>query len=372
MMRKGHLWVILLLCIAIVAGAQQSKKEELERKRAQLSKEKGRLQSKLIRTRRATEDVLRDIKRVDLLLTQARIDLEETNRSLRMAREEQKRLAEDLERLTAELNEKKQRVAERIRVLYLNEQSAGVMFLLESESLQDAADRAYVMQKIAEADQILFEDLKSTRQEVNDQKWRMDQVVARIQNLRYQKLLRTEALNRHKEEKRGYLRELQSTERALEIQLDELERESQRIEAELRAYYKTSSGVPVWRGKFLQPVPGRIGSGFGMRRHPILGGYRMHNGVDISAGYGTPIKAAGDGKVIYAGYRGGYGNCVILDHGGGVATLYAHCSRLYVSEGQFVKQGDIIAAVGSTGLSTGPHLHWEVRVNGRPVNPLGR
>jgi murein DD-endopeptidase MepM/ murein hydrolase activator NlpD len=372
MMRKGHLFVAVLLCLALVAGAQQSRKEELERKRAQLSQEKGRVRSKLVKTRRATEDVLRDIKRVDFLLTQARMDLEETNRNLRAAREEQRQLAEDLERLTAELEEKKQRVAERIRVLYLSEQSAGVMFLLESESLQDAADRAFVMQKIAEADQMLFEDLKATRQEVNDQKWRMDQVVARIESLRQQKLMRAQTLNRHKEEKRGYLRELQSIQRELEIQLDELEKESRRVEAELRAYYRTASGVPIWRGKFLQPVPGRIGSGFGMRRHPILGGYRMHDGVDISAPHGTPIKAAGDGKVIYAGYRGGYGNCVILDHGGGIATLYAHCSRLYVSEGQFVKQGDIIAAVGSTGLSTGPHLHWEVRVNGRPVNPVGQ
>lgn len=371
-MKKGPLWVALLLCVSLGAGAQQSRKEELERKRVQLSKEKGRVRSKLVQTRRATSDVLRDIKRVDLLLTQARIDLEETNRSLREAREEQRQLSEDLERLTTELNEKRQRVAERIRTLYMNEQSAGVMFLLESESLQDAADRAYVMQKIAEADQMLFEDLKRTRQEVNDQKWRMDQVVARIEGLRRQKLLHTQALNRHKEEKRGYLRELQSTERALEIQLDALEQESRRVEAELRAYYRTASDVPVWRGNFIQPVPGRIVSGFGMRRHPILGGYRMHDGVDISAIHGTPIKAAGDGKVIYAGYRGGYGNCVILDHGGGTATLYAHCSRLYVSEGQFVKQGDIIAAVGSTGLSTGPHLHWEVRINGRPVNPLGR
>src|SRR5205085_9869992 len=98
----------------------------------------------------------------------------------------------------------------------------------------------------------------------------------------------------------------------------------------------------------------------------------LHTGVDLAAPTGTPIHAAGDGRVIFSGYRGGYGNCIIIDHGGGTATLYGHCSRLYAGVGRTVRAGDVIAAVGSTGFSTGPHCHFEVRINGRPVNPLGR
>jgi murein DD-endopeptidase MepM/ murein hydrolase activator NlpD len=124
-----------------------------------------------------------------------------------------------------------------------------------------------------------------------------------------------------------------------------------------------------FNGNFLRPVGGRITSGFGYRVHPILKVRKFHTGVDIGAASGTPIKAAADGIIIHAARWGGYGNCIIIDHGQGTATLYAHCSRLAASRGQAVNQGQVIGYVGSTGLSTGPHLHFEVRRNGTPVNP---
>jgi murein DD-endopeptidase MepM/ murein hydrolase activator NlpD len=107
-----------------------------------------------------------------------------------------------------------------------------------------------------------------------------------------------------------------------------------------------------------------------MRMHPILRRVRMHEGVDISARTGTPIQAAETGLVVYTGRQRGYGKLVIVDHGGGVSTLYAHCSALLVSRGQMVRRGQTIARVGSTGLSTGPHCHFELRIRGQPVNPL--
>lgn len=128
----------------------------------------------------------------------------------------------------------------------------------------------------------------------------------------------------------------------------------------------TSSGS----GQFLRPVPGAITSGFGYRVHPISGVSKLHTGVDFGASCGTPIHAAGAGVVIAAGWEGGYGNAVIIDHGGGIATLYGHQSAIAVGAGQSVSAGQTIGSVGSTGYSTGCHLHFEVRVNGTPTNPL--
>jgi murein DD-endopeptidase MepM/ murein hydrolase activator NlpD len=123
------------------------------------------------------------------------------------------------------------------------------------------------------------------------------------------------------------------------------------------------------RGTFQLPASGRMSSGFGPRTHPIYGDTRLHAGVDISAPSGTAIHAAGPGRVLWAGPRGGYGNLVVIDHGNGLATLYAHQSKVQVAVDQTVATGEHIGDVGSTGLSTGPHLHFEVREKGSPLDP---
>ncbi len=125
------------------------------------------------------------------------------------------------------------------------------------------------------------------------------------------------------------------------------------------------NGLLVW------PVSGRISSGYGWRIHPIFGTREFHTGIDIAAPWGTPIEAAADGTVLFTGWMRGYGMLVILDHGNGLSTTYSHLSSYSVHVGQRVKRGQVIARIGSTGWSTGPHLFFEVRENGRPVNPLG-
>ena len=139
-----------------------------------------------------------------------------------------------------------------------------------------------------------------------------------------------------------------------------------------KAEYFTPDGRSLKRAFIRMPIPyARLSSGFGGRRHPVLGKMRMHKGVDYAAGTGTPIQAAGDARVEFVGWKGGYGRTVILNHGQGKTTLYAHMSRFgRIKPGQRVEQGALIGYVGSTGMSTGPHLHYEFRVNGAHVNPL--
>ncbi|MFQ5517153.1 MAG: murein hydrolase activator EnvC family protein [Acidimicrobiia bacterium] len=151
-----------------------------------------------------------------------------------------------------------------------------------------------------------------------------------------------------------------------EGEIDHLEREQEKIEELIRLEQSGGSAPSV----LLRPVPGPITSPFGYRVHPILGTRKLHTGIDFSAAYGQDIKAAGNGRVILAQWYGGYGKAVIVDHGGGVSTLYAHQSSIDVGYGQQVTAGQVIGHVGSTGLSTGPHLHFEVREWSVPVDPM--
>ncbi|MBU0557479.1 MAG: M23 family metallopeptidase [Alphaproteobacteria bacterium] len=136
-----------------------------------------------------------------------------------------------------------------------------------------------------------------------------------------------------------------------------------------RTQWFEASGVGERRGLLARPVNGRQSSGYGMRKHPILGYRRMHAGLDFSAGSGTPIYAVTDGRVTYSGWHGGHGKFVKIQHSGGLGSGYAHMSRIAVAAGQRVKRGQVIGYVGSTGLSTGPHLHYELYRNGRTINP---
>lgn len=152
----------------------------------------------------------------------------------------------------------------------------------------------------------------------------------------------------------------------IEGEIDSLEREQGDIEALIEQEANRSGTAP---GALLRPVPGGVSSGYGWRIHPIYGDSRLHTGWDMNAGCGVPIKATASGRVFFSGWKGGYGNAVMIDHGGGLSTLYGHQSRLGVSYGQRVSAGEVIGWVGTTGTSTACHLHFETRVNGTPVDP---
>jgi murein DD-endopeptidase MepM/ murein hydrolase activator NlpD len=153
----------------------------------------------------------------------------------------------------------------------------------------------------------------------------------------------------------------------IEGEIAAFEAEQSKLEADLNRLTSAGGTNP---GRLSWPLNGSVSSGFGYRIHPISGARKLHTGLDISGGSGAPIAAAGSGTVIWANWYGGYGMTVIIDHGGGLTTLYAHQSSLNVSTGSSVSAGSTIGYVGSTGYSTGPHLHFETRERGTPVNPM--
>ena len=156
--------------------------------------------------------------------------------------------------------------------------------------------------------------------------------------------------------------------------LERLSDLNRRVDLVFRSLVESVKQMEYNQGKFsrtpsIWPTTGRISSRFGVRRHPIFGGLRPHEGIDIYASKGTPIVATADGKVVRAGWKPGYGLTLLIDHESGYQTFYAHCSKLKKKKGDVVKRGDVIALVGNTGITTGSHLHYEVRIDGRSVDP---
>jgi murein DD-endopeptidase MepM/ murein hydrolase activator NlpD len=367
-----YLALALVLLFSGIAAGQKPSKKSLLGKAASTNKKASTIRKQLRATKRQAGYVMSDIRKADGQLEGARDRLSATQRSLSAARKQQATTADDLKMAIQSLANKKTAAAKRLRALYMQGSRTPIDAYLTNDSFSDAVDREYAVKRIAEQDGRVLVELREARDEVARQKLAKDRLVAQVSALKGRQTAEKAALDRHVAVKRGLLAELRSTQADLQDELDALAKESAAIEAELRKYYSQPSKTPIYRGAYALPVAGRISSTFGFRRHPILKRRKLHTGVDISAPAGTPIRAAGSGKVIYSSYRGGYGNCIIIDHGGGVATLYGHCSRLYAGVGRNVDRGDVIAAVGSTGFSTGPHCHWELRINGTPVNPLGR
>lgn len=282
---------------------------------------------------------------------------------------------EQKEKLIKEAEEKIENLDElmkaRMIALYKNGESTYLDVILDSNSISDFFARYNFVKSILEQDKDLMKATAETKALIEEAK----------RNLESQKLAREKAKERNVAEKRSldtyrgnrnqYLRKLNYTQKDLEAAIDEQLKESERLTEKINRIQKGSTKV-YSGGEFLWPIKGssKISSYFGMRMHLILKKNKMHTGVDISASHGTSIIAASGGTVIMADWFGGYGKTVIIDHGSSKSTLYAHASKLLVKEGQEVKTGQKIAEVGSTGLSTGPHLHFEVREKGTPVNPL--
>ncbi|WP_414513099.1 murein hydrolase activator EnvC family protein [Nostoc sp. PCC 9305] len=301
----------------------------------------------------------------------------ESESRLQLATQRLQQLETDLDVAERSYQERQIATVARLRYLQRSPAFAGWAVLLESENISDFFSRRHQLKLVFQADQKILAKLNTQANSIDKQKTEVEQQKNEIGLIREQLLAQKADYQTQSQSQSELIQRLNSDRLALEAAQNQLERESKNLEVLIQqkvaeAQGKTNSRTNIiirGTGVMAYPSDASTSSPFGWRIHPILGYRRFHAGLDFAASYGSKIRAADSGRVIFAGWYGGYGRAVIIDHGNGITTLYGHTSELYVSEGQAVERGQAIAAVGSTGLSTGPHLHFEVRRNGTPVDP---
>jgi murein DD-endopeptidase MepM/ murein hydrolase activator NlpD len=287
----------------------------------------------------------------------------------------------DLAHLKRQYELAQRQLEQRLVDLYQSDEADSFSILLQVQSLTDLLDQLEYFNDIGEQDQAISAEIEQLKIEMREARERTRVTKAKVAKAtailadktaeqiaaREALVAQQQALTAARAEKRGLLAGVREDRHEAEEDLEAMQAASASLAARIQAAQEsapTSSGSGVSSSGFIWPVNGIVTSGFGWRWG------RMHEGIDISAPSGTSIRAVAAGTVIYTGYMGGYGNLTIIDHGNGLATAYAHQSAIYVGGGS-VSQGTVIGAVGCTGSCTGNHLHFEVRVNGTPVDPMG-
>lgn len=341
----------------------QDKQKTLDQQRQQLQQQQSELQN-----RQAEKET--NLNNLQNSIVYTANQIAETEYRLAQAEQELKAFEVQLKKAEDDYERVRTGTVARLQFLQRQQGSEGWAVLLQSENFNEFLDRQYQLKRVYASDRKVLADLKAQAEAIQQQKAAVEDKRNQVALLRQQFLSQKQQYEAEADAEQQLIARLKDRRGALEAAEDQLARDSEQIAGLIRQKIAASTGVIRGTGRFVYPANANISSGYGNRVHPILGRSRFHAGVDFAAGYGSTIRAADSGRVIFSGWYGGYGQAVVIDHGGGLSTLYGHASRLFVQEGQAVQQGQPIAAVGSTGLSTGPHLHFEVRQNGNPVNPM--
>lgn len=301
--------------------------------------------------------------------------IESEQDKLKTATEKLKQIEKELSVYQAKYKKQQMSTAARLRFLQRQTNSQGWVALMQSRSLEDLMDRQYQLKRVYSEDQKALVALKQAKAVIEAKKVATETQKNQIALITQQLAIQKASAEDQAQSENILVNRLKSDREALSAAEQQLAAESDQIAKNIQQKLAANIAFPgtifvPGSGQFILPAEGPMTSPFGWRVHPISGDRRFHNGLDFGAEYGSLIKAADNGVVIAAEWTGGYGNAVIIDHGNGLTTLYGHTSQMYVTPGQAVRKGQPIAAVGSTGFSTGPHLHFEVRRQGEPIDPM--
>lgn len=374
-MRRWEKGVAWLLIWAFCQGfAVPSLAENLE---AELSD----VQSQMNEAQHRKELAEEQIGSVSELLRQIQSELDVALNELHAIEVQQSQVNAQIQQTEVELTAAQKRLDERERILnkrlrdvYMHGKLNYLEVILGAKNFTDFANRLEFLKRIVSADLNLITEIRAERELILQKKQQLEVQRQQLAKLQAEAEAKKTVVENKKQDQLIVLARLQDEKSLAEASYAELQATSQDIEARIRARQQqgASAGQVVHgSGVFIWPTSGPITSPFGYRIHPIFGTQIYHSGIDIGVDTGTPIMAADSGVVVEADWLGGYGYAVVIDHGNGLSTLYGHNSELAVSPGQSVQQGQVIAYAGSTGYSTGPHCHFEVRVDGSPVDPMG-
>lgn len=355
---------------------------ELNKDKKEIQQKLNESKEELSETKEEKSGLLKEVEKLDSQLEKVTTELNKLENELKQTKENLSKAEIELKEAEETKNKQYKSLKERIRVMYEYGNETYLEILMDSKGFTDFFKRIEYVNRIMKHDQELFERYEETER-IYEAK--VEEIKIHKENIE----ILTEQTNIKKKEtesaianKQKLIQDLQKQESALEQQLKDLEKEDKEIanlinqakQAQIQITGASNNKIyPGTGGRFAYPVPAYAGRPYNdtyrNRINPISGKREMHTGLDLKATYGTDIVAAEAGTVIYAGNRGGYGKTVIIDHGNGITTLYAHNSSLTVSKGQTVSRGQVVAKAGSTGYSTGVHAHFEVRINGQHTDP---
>lgn len=370
----ASLLLVSVLCLGMAANADASEISETEKKAEELENQKKAAEGEKASLENQLNGILTEMDE-----TKAKIEAKEIE-----VREKE----EELVQAKIDENDQYESMKKRIKYMYENGNSQFIEILCESKSIGEFLNNAEYITTISQYDRNMLTEFQQIVEAVAEQEEMLKTGYAELETLQDSLIAKQEELNQLVEGKEEELKQISADLGATQERLAQLkeaaaaaarkqEELARLAKAQAEAQANAGSGggagaaVVSGNGMFTHPCPGysRISSEFGWREAPIAGAGNNHKGMDLAAPTGTPIYAAAAGTVTTARYSSSAGNWVVINHGNGLQTYYMHASALYVSEGQSVSKGQNIAAVGSTGQSTGPHLHFQVMQNGTPVNP---
>ncbi len=360
--------VLMVLGQAVVTfGASAT---DLQRQLDQLNDQINRTRSNLNQIERDRKNIEAKLREYEAEVNRTQSKLNTLDSQLAAGERELAQAAADLKKAEEKQTVRQDLLRRRVRAISEYGNVSYLEVLFASTSFADFLDRFETLQQIVARDSALLQEAAAQKREVAVRKAAWEQKVKETNDLRQQTQVVQASYQDLQESHEQKLTALVQDKRQMEAMLDQELADADRLTAEIQRLQGNSTSsrklVMTW------PTPGYgwITSPFGVRTDPFLGTKRMHTGVDIGAPYGAKIVAAESGTVLLAQWYGAYGNAIVIDHGNKISTLYGHSSKILVKAGQEVVRGQTIAYVGSTGLSTGPHLHFEVRQNGSPTNPL--